>query len=315
MLALAVNGALILASSARAQDAAKPPAEKWHLKDSCRQVQLEPTAIVTSVRRTMTPTLIHANYTCSESSSSVQNSDRESIRLAAITDIVREEVTRKPVEDEIDRSLTKISPDNVFSTIGDAADLGIWALAAPAVPLAEAGALAPFHGVKTHQSYVRVFWTEDDLLRTSVFRLSPKDADSFLPRLSQATGKPWSVLRFDVDAENEHACQFLVHFTKPVDLGEISTSGGDYRFLTLTSSDARHTIYIFNTRIGLPQDAVSVLIADAYPLGSAHPWKIYLSPNASGSWCISEIHTNTERLKLHVCPAASDFPAEKNSTH
>lgn len=92
---------------------------------------------------------------------------------------------------------------------------------------------------------MRVFWTEDGLLRTTVLRLSPKDADSFLPRLSQATGKPWSVLRFDVDAENEHACQFLVHFNKPVDLGQISTSGGDYRFLTITSSDARHVIYIF----------------------------------------------------------------------
>lgn len=152
LFALAVNASLMLAPAARAQDTAKPPAEKWHLKDSCRQVQLEPTAIVSSVRRIMTPTLIHANYTCSESSSTVQNSDRESIPLAAITDIVREEVTRKPVEDEINRSLTAISPENVFSTILDAAGAQSGAVAAPAVLLAEAAALAPFHGVKTHQS-------------------------------------------------------------------------------------------------------------------------------------------------------------------
>jgi hypothetical protein len=304
----------VLAAAARAQNTPHPAAATWNLKDSCRQLHLEPTALVTA-DRSRTKVSLCAQPATPNNSSIVQDEKPDSIPVAAITDIIREEVARKPVQDEINRSLTSVAPENAFSTIGQAGDAGMAAIAAPAVILVETGALAPFHGVKTHQSSVRIFWTENGSARSTVLQLSPKNADTFLPQLSQATGKPWSVLRFDADAESQHASQFLVHFNQTVVLGNITTSGGNYRFLVLTSPDARHVIYIFHENIGLPQDAVEVLFADAAPLGAATPWKVYLARATDDSWCLSELHTNTERLQLHVCPAPSDAAAKQRSIH
>jgi hypothetical protein len=235
----------------------------------------------------------------------VVESDPESIPLSSITAIVREIVTRKPVQEETNRVLTKLKPESLISTIQEASEgAGEAAVFAPTVPaflLAEVGALTPFRGVKTHIESVRILWEENGIPRSSNFSLSGKDVDSLLDHLAQATSKGWAVVRFDAQAQTEHAVQVLVHFDEPVSVGDITVSQGSYRFLTITASDSTRLVYLFAEGRRLPSDAITVLTADASLLGALKPWNLTLVHNGLGSWCLSEIHTDSERLRLQAC--------------
>jgi hypothetical protein len=174
--------------------------------------------------------------------------------------------------------------------------------------LAEAGALTPFRGVKTHIESVRILWTENGMPRSSIFLLSRKGVESLLDRLAQATAKSWTEVRFDSEAHAEHASQVLVHFSEEVSAGEMTVSAGNYRLLMLAASDSTRLVYLFAGNYRLPSDAITVLTAEASPLGTEKPWKIKLAHNAEGSWCLSEIDTDVERLQLRVCQGVNSPP-------
>jgi len=308
-LPFVVSVASIFGSDAWAQETRHSAIGKWNLKASCKEVRLEPTTLVTVRRRQG----FYNSSTCEDSSDegrakAAQESIPEIIPLDSITTIVREVVTRKPVQEEINKM---VDPDNLISSVGEESEAGMLALAAPALMLATAGALSPFRGVKTHMESVRIIWDENGTPRNSIFYLSRKNADSFLNRLAQAVGKNWTEVRFDSKAQEEHATQVLVHFNVPVGMGgEIVVSEGNYKFLMLAASNSTHLVYLFHENSELPQDAVMVLTAETYPLGSAKPWKIKLAHDAEGFWCISEIHTDIERLQL-TCRSDSVEPPKK----
>jgi hypothetical protein len=122
-----------------------------------------------------------------------------------------------------------------------------------------------------------------------------------LKRLAQVTGKSWAEARFDSEAQNEHASQVLVQFSEEVSTGEITVSAGNYRLLMLTASAATHLVYLFSEDKQMPQDAMAVFTAEASLLATGKPWKIRLARNADGSWCLSEIDTDVERLQIRAC--------------
>jgi hypothetical protein len=66
----------------------------------------------------------------------------------------------------------------------------------------------------------------------------------------------------------------------------------------LAASNSLRLVCLFHENSVLPQDAIMVLAAKTYPLGSAQPWKVKLENDTKGSWCISEIRTDFERLQL-----------------
>lgn len=305
---LGLGLATICGRGAWAQNAKDSPIGKWNLKGYCWEVRLVPTALVPAPRAPVS--FLPPSECDEEHAMKPPGSFRESIPLGSITAIVREIVARKPVQERINENLSSVKPENLISTIGEAAEgageAAVFAPAAPVFLLAEAGAMAPFRGVRTHIESVRLLWTENHTPRSTVLVLARKDVESLLNRLAHATAKSWTEVRFDSEAKDEHASQVLVHFSEPVSAGDITVSAGNYRLLMIVSSDSTHLVYWFSEGKQLPQDAMAVFTAEASPLGNGKPWKIQLSHDAEGSWCPSEIDTDLERLHLQVCKALTN---------
>ena len=276
---------------------------KWNLRNGCREVRLEHTALVTERRAGF--------FTCQNYSDAEHMAELESIPgkipFVSIKSIIRQEVIRKPVQEEIDRSLYSLQPENLPSTIGEAADAGMFALVAPVGLLTEAGTLAPFHGIKKHLALVWIIWTENGAERSTSLLLARKDAESLLEQLAQATGKSWSEVRFDSRAVEKRNLELIVHFNKPVDLGEVTVFGGSYKFLIVTASDSTRLVYVFPEDYRSSEDAVMVLTATVSPLSSGKPWKVNLVHTTEESFCLFEIHTDTERLELSACGKSRSF--------
>lgn len=177
----------------------------------------------------------------------------------------------------------------------------MFALAAPVALLAEAGALAPFRTIKKHKALVRIIWTEGSGEHSAGLLLSRKDSDALLERLAQVSGKGWSEVNIDNEAPDKRNLELSVHFNKTVDMGEVSVFGGTYKFLIVTASDSTRLVYVFHENYRTLQDAMMVLLANPSPLGTEKSWQMRLVQTAEGPFCLSEIHTDTERLGLSIC--------------
>jgi len=233
----------------------------------------------------------------------VPDSLPEVIPLDSITGVVREIAKRRPVREQIDETLLMVKPENLLSTIEDAAaGIGLFAPAAPLTVLAVAAVMEPFRGVKTNAESVRILWTEDGIPRNTTFVLSHKSAVSLLPQLALALGKTWTEVKFDSEARNDKRVSgLLVQFTQPVSVGDVTVWGGSYRLLVITGSDSTRLVYLLSKDTRMLSDALGVFRAEESPLGTGRPWTVGLSRNMNGLLCISEIHTNLERLKVQTC--------------
>jgi len=197
--------------------------------------------------------------------------------------------------------MSELEPENMLRTAKEAGEAAIGLPAYPVILLATAGAMEPFRGVKTHIESVRILWIENGTPRSTNFFLSARDVASLVRRLAQVTGKSWAEARFDSEAQSEHASQVLVHFNEEVSAGEITVSAGNYQLLMLTASAATHLVYFFSGDRQMPQDAMAVFSAEASPLVTGKPWKVRLARNADRSWCLFEIDTDVERLRVRAC--------------
>ncbi len=302
-----ISFALLCSRGARAQDGKHSPTGNWNLKHSCEELLLEPTALVIArgdphflSSGKCTPT---SDMTRTAGTFEIFN--RESIPLSSITAIVKELVTRRPVQEAIHQTISELEPENMLRTAEGAGEGAILLPAYPAIILSAAGAMAPFRGVKTRIESVRILWTENGTPRSKNFLLSGKDVESLLKHLAEVTGKSWVELRFDSEARNEDASQVLVHFSQEFSAGNFTVWAGNYRFLMLTTSAATHLVYFFSEGKQMPQDAMAVFAAEASPLGAGKPWKIRLARNVDSSWCLSEIDTDVEHLRVRACPEAT----------
>jgi hypothetical protein len=280
------------------------------------QLQLQPTALITVPKAP--GHFLSSDCTpptdVTGAAATIEEPVRESIPLGSITAIVREVVTRRPVQEEIKKTMSAVAPENLVSTVLEAGEAGPFAPAAPVLVLAIAGAMEPFRGVKTHIESVRILWTENGTPRSTNFSLSGRNVASLLSRLAEVTSKSWAEARFDSEAQSEHASQILVHFNEEVSAGEITVSEGNYRLLMLTASGATHLVYFFSEDKRMPQDAIAVFSAEASPLVTGKAWKIKLARNADGSRCLSEIDTDVERLQVHACRELNT-PAKDRPVH
>lgn len=62
----------------------------------------------------------------------------------------------------------------------------------------------------------------------------------------------------------------------------------------------------------MPQDALMTLMEKSSPLGSERPWKVKLARDLDGSFCFTEIDTDTERLQVRACSFQVGKHAELN---
>ncbi len=174
-------------------------------------------------------------------------------------------------------------------------------IALPLVPVVVVGAaeaMEPFHGVKTHLDSVRVLWTEDGSPRSTNFYLSKGNAESLLNHLAKLTGKTWTSVRFDNESTDAHASEALVHFNRPVSALNTTVGPGSFRLFMFKGSDATRLVYLLSED---REDVLTAFSAAPSPLGAEKPWIIGLARAADGSWCLSELHTNLERLQLRAC--------------
>ena len=301
---LLVSAGTLFGSGAVAQTATDSLKTKWYLRNECWDVRLEQGALVTEKRAKSSKFSMSRecqNSPGGDKAEPEQESIPENIPLASIKAVVREEIVRKPVQEEVDRALYSLDPENLPSIIRWDAETGMFDLTAPMVLLAEAGALAPFRGIKKHLALVRIIWTEDGAEHSAGMMLTRKDGESLLERLSEATGKAWSEVRLDSAAPDKRSLELAVHFNKAVDMGDVTVFGGSYKFLIVTASDSTRMVYVFHENYRSLEDAIMVLTATPLPLGSGKPWKVNLVRTTEWSFCLSEIHTDTERLELFVC--------------
>jgi hypothetical protein len=238
-----------------------------------------------------------------EAKERVPDSLPEVIPLDSITGVVREIAKRRPVREQIDETLLMVKPENLLSTIEDAAaETGLFAPTAPVMVLAVVAAMEPFRGVKINAESVRILWTEDGIPRNTTFVLSRKSVASLLPQLAHALGKTWTEVKFDSEARDDKRTPcFLVQFKEPVSVGDVTVGGGSYRLLVITGSDSTRLVYLLSKDTRMLSDALGVFRAEELPLGTGKPWTVGLSRDVDGLLCISEIHTDLERLKVQTC--------------
>jgi hypothetical protein len=225
------------------------------------------------------------------------------IPFSAITAVIREVVTRKPVQTAIDDTLKDMEPENMLK-MAEGADEG--AIGLPALPVilaVTAGVMVPFRGVKTHIHSVRILWVENGVPRSTNFLLSARDSESLSRRVAQIVGKVPVEVYFDSEVRDERASQIVLHFTQRVSIGTYTGWGGTYRLLLLKCSDGTNLVYFFAADKQMPQDAFMTLTADSSSLGSEKPWKVKLARDLDGSFCFTEIDTDTERLLVRACQA------------
>jgi len=315
-LLVALSFALICTQDAVAQSPKDSPIAKWNLKCSCNELLLEPTALVSAPRtRHFSSSSNSSNYTSSshfffnssgcasktakdQEEINFEQSNLGTIPLDSITAIIKEDITQRPVKQAIQQTTSSLTTENMVEMINeDPRSLVVLPLL-PVIVGVTAGAMEPFHGVKTHQNSVRILWTEDGAPRSTNFYLSQGSATSLLKHLEKLTGKTWTPVRFDNGRQAGQASEVLVHFTQPVSALNITVGPGNFRLLTFKGSDATRLVYLLS---GDSKDVLAAFSAGASPLGEEKPWILRLARAADGSWCLSELQTNLEQLKLHAC--------------
>jgi hypothetical protein len=297
---ITINFALMYPRGVCAQNPKDPPMGRWKLKRSCNELRLESTALV-SIRRTPRFSLSSECGFKSEvnvAEIAFEQSNPESIPLGSITAIVREVVIRRPVQREIQQTISALDPEELLRTANDAGEGIILLPLYPVVIVAAAGAMEPFRGVKTHLNSVRLLWIEDGNPRSSNFFLSPGSAESLLSHLAQATGKRWTKVHFDSEALDKHASQVIVHFDRTISAMNITVGAGSYTLQIFRGTDSTRLVYLLS---GDQKDVLTAFTAEASPRNAEMSWKIRLTRDADGSWCPSELNTDLEHLQLRAC--------------
>jgi len=296
--------AVMCAQVAWPQNAKDAPAGKWKLKHSCDELRLEPAALVIVRRKPGFMSSSECKGAASEAERAEQDYEQshpESIPLGSITAIVKEVVTRRPVEQAIQDTASSSDPENIATSAIEPLQPEAAALALPLYPVvmgSVVGAMEPFRGVKTHAETVRVLWMENGIPRSINFSLARGDLKSLLNHLADATGKGWTSIRFDSEGQDRHASEVRVHFDRPVSAMNVTVGAATYRLLTLKSPDSVRLIYLLSED---QKDVITGFTAVASPLGSQLPWKLKLARAAEGSWCLTELDTDIERLQLRAC--------------
>jgi hypothetical protein len=299
-LLVTMSLAVMCSQCAWAQNAKESPIGKWKLKRSCNELRLERNALVSTRRASLflfSPDCV-SKSDAERAEIVFENSNPETIPLDSITAIVREVVIRRPVQEGIPQITSMLdSEDMVKAVIEDPRAVIVLPLY-PVVIVAAAGAMELFRGVKTHTESVRVLWIKDGSPRSNSFFLSGRNAVSFLSHLAKATGKNWTKVRFDCEAQDERASQVGVHFDKPISALNITVGAGNYRLLLVKDSDSTRLVYLLSED---QRDVLTGFTAEVSPLGAETPWKLRLARAADGSWCLSELNTDLERLQLRAC--------------
>lgn len=225
------------------------------------------------------------------------------IPFSSITAVIKEVVGHKPVQAAIHETLADMELSKMWEMAEGAGEGAIGLPAVPVILAATAGAMLPFSGVRTHIQSVRILWIENGLARSTNFILSAQDSESLSGRLAQVTGRVRTEVQFDNEVRDGRASQMVVHFTQPVSIGLYTVWGGTYRLLLLKCSDGTNLVYFFAADKQMPQDALMTLTAESSPLGSEKPWKVKLARDLDGSFCFTEVDTDTERFQLKACQA------------
>ena len=297
---LAMSLAVMCAQGAWAQNANDFAVAKWKLKRSCNELRLEPTALVT-IRRT--PRFYFGSECASKTEAEraeldFELSNPESIPLGSITAIVREVITRRPVQGLIQETVSSLDPEDMLQQAAGDPRAVILLPLVPVVTIAAAEAMEPFRGIKTHTDSVRVLWTEEGSPRSTNFILSREGAESLLHQLTKATGKSWASVRIDGKSQDKRTSQVLVHFNRPVSALNITVGAGNYRLLMYESFDSTRLVYLLSED---QQAVLTAFTAEAFPLGPKKPWLVRLARAGDGSWCLTELDTDLEHLQLHAC--------------
>ena len=315
-IAIATFGFLIVivapqSTALQAQAGQNHRIEKWNLKHSCMELRLEPTELVTGER---TPGISsHFSSSCipgTDAEVRAKQADQAlpgSISLQSITAVIKEVVAQMPVKNAMHETLSGLEPKKMLDVIQGAGEAAVAAPVYPVVLLAAAGAMAPFRGVRTHNESVRIFWTEDGTVRNANFFLSPRDADGLLSSLTKVTGKAGTALHFDAELAAGDAVEIVVRFDVPISLGAKSAFPGIYRMLVMTAPDRMRVVYLYNGDIALPQNALSIFVAEAFPIGAQNPLAMDLGRSPDGLWCISQVNAKVERLRFQGCQQTSNF--------
>jgi hypothetical protein len=296
---LPIGVALACAIGTYAQGDAEATTPTWKLKGSPLQLRLRSVGLVVENR-----TIRFFEYSKSASvgdESGEFYSRPDFIPFSAITAVIREVVTRKPVQTAIDDTLKDMEPENMLKMAEGAGEGAIGLPALPVILAVTAGVMVPFRGVKTHIHSVRILWVENGMPRSTNFLLSARDSESLSRRVAQIVGKVPVEVYFDSEVRDERASQIVLHFTQRVSIGTHTVWGGTYRLLLLKCSDGTNLVYFFAADKQMPQDAFMTLTADSSSLGSEKPWKVKLAPDLDGSFCFTEIDTDTERLLVRAC--------------
>lgn len=292
--------AAVSVQGATAQAAKDSPIAKWKLKHTCSELRLEPMALVT-LRRT--PRFYFGSECASKTEAEraeihLELSNPESIPLGSITAIVREVITRRPVQGAIQQTASLLDLEDTLQQIAGDPRAFIVLPLYPVVIVAAAEAMEPFRGVKTHINSVRVLWTEDGSPRSTNFLLSRGGAESLLNHLTKATGKSWKSVRFDGKRQDDFASQVLVRFSRPISALNITVGQGNYRLAICHLLDSARLVYLLS---GDQQDVLTAFTAEASPLGTEKPWILRLARAGDGSWCPAELNTKLEHLQLQAC--------------
>jgi hypothetical protein len=208
-----ISIAVMCAQGAWPQNTEHAAAGKWKLKHSCNEVRLEQAALVIVPKTThfLTSTDCKTISEAEREEKTYEQSHPETIPLSSITAIVKEEVTRRPVEQAIQDSSYAFDPEDMLKSFLVYPEAVIMLPLYPAVAVSVAGAMQPFRIVKTHRQSVRILWSEDGNPRSTNLSLSRGDVRSLLNHLEDATGKGWNTVRFDSKAQDPHASQVRVH--------------------------------------------------------------------------------------------------------
>lgn len=316
-LLVALSFALICTQDAVAQSPQDSPIAKWNLKCSGNELRLEPTALV-SVPRTRhfsSSSSNSSNYTSSshfffnssgcasktakdQEEINFEQSTLETIPLDSITAIIKEDITQRPVKRAIQQTASSLTTENMIEMIKQEPRSLVVLPVLPVIVGVTAGAMEPFHGIKTHRNSVRILWTENGSPHSTNFYLSQSSVTSLLNHLEKLTGKTWTSVRFDNETQAGRASEVLVHFTQPVSALNITVGPGNFSILTFQGPDVTRLVYLLSED---RKDILATFSADASPLGEEKPWILRLARAADGSWCLSELQTNLEQLKLHAC--------------
>lgn len=302
-LVLSIALSFICACGTWAQ-ADEPTARTWRLKGSNLQLRLRTDGLIIEKAR--------ARF-FSPSKPNPRPGDPELdampsfIPFSSITAVIKEVVSHKPVQTAIDNALKEVKTGDatLFPDLYGDKDNSV-------ILAANAGAMLPFRGVKTHIQSVRILWIESGVPRSTNFILSARDSESLSSHLGQMTGRVRTTVNFENEARDEHASQMAVHFPQPVSVGPYTVWGGTYNLLLLKCSDGTNLVYFFSSNKQMPQDALLTLTATSSPLGSEKPWKVKLMRDLDGSFCFTEIDTNSERLQVRACSFQAEKHAELN---